>query len=138
MSSHLFYATRTCRSSSGDHMPVRVDPVVPTGLHAHKQPAPQRVTPDYISDVFLTLVLKPNDHGHSLLVELAQPVVDAVDSASPYTTPPPLEEHIESGGDGARGQSQTRQQPDVVHRETDAVRHGFSLGCVDGLSRHLK
>jgi hypothetical protein len=60
-------------------MPVRVNPVVPTGLHAHKQPAPQRVTPDYTANVFLTLVLKPNDHGHSLLVELAQPVVEAVD-----------------------------------------------------------
>ena len=59
-------------------MPVRVDPVVPTGLHAHKQPAPQRVTPDYTADVFLTLVLKPNDHGHSLPVELAQLVVDRV------------------------------------------------------------
>src|ERR1700739_1075330 len=79
MSSSLFCATRPCRSSSGDHMPVRVDPVVPTGLHAHTQPAPQRVTPHYIADVFLTLVLKPNDHGHSLLVELAQPVVQAVD-----------------------------------------------------------
>ena len=53
--------------------------MVPTGLHAHKQLAPERVTPDYIADVFLPLVLKPNDHGHSLPVEGAQPVVEAVD-----------------------------------------------------------
>jgi hypothetical protein len=68
-------ATRTCTPSSRDHMPVRVNPVVSTSVHAHKEPAPQRVTPDYMADVFLTLVLKPNDHGHSLPVELAQLVV---------------------------------------------------------------
>jgi hypothetical protein len=84
------------RCCTGDHMPVRVNPVVPTGLHAHQQPAPQRVTPDYIADVFLTLVLEPNDHGHSLLVELGL----ARGRAGPYTTSPPFEEQIELGGDG--------------------------------------